>query len=533
MKLQRHFTPMGLLMLSINGMVGSAWLFAPLYAAKLAGTGAIVAWLLGGIGTLIIALTFAELSVLFPVAGGTAQIPQLSHGGFTSFTVSWIAWLSALTMAPIEVQAILQYASNYFSSLIEMRHATPVLSHIGLMWATALMLLFCAINIAGYKSLIRFNFLLFQFKVFVIVIVVTTFIGFYFHPINFSSLVPTTLSTNGWHDILTAVAAGGVAFAFTGFKHGVELAGESKNQAVAIPLAILGSVVTCLLLYLLLQVAFIGVLHPSMLAKGWTNLTFVGEVGPFAGIAAALGLGWLAKLLYVDALVSPAGAGLVYVTSTARVLYAMGKIGYMPRALCYLNQQNFPVVAIMVNFILGMFLFLPLPGWQAMVSFLVSGMVISYAMGPIALLCMRLELPNRERKFRLPAANIICPIAFYFCNLLSYWCGWETISKLAIAMLLGFAFFVIACLRGRVSFQSLGLKSGMWIVPYLTGLVFISYLGAFGGENVIPFGWDFLVIGLFSLVILYLAVINRATITEEKCISEMPSTDTLMTAIVK
>ena len=97
MALNRRFTPIVLLMLSINGMVGSAWLFAPLYAAKIAGSGAIIAWLIGGVLTTMIALTFAELSVLFPVAGGTAQIPQLSHGTLTSFIVSLVAWLSALT----------------------------------------------------------------------------------------------------------------------------------------------------------------------------------------------------------------------------------------------------------------------------------------------------------------------------------------------------------------------------------------------------------------------------------------------------
>src|SRR3990167_6410768 len=139
MQLNRRFTPWSLLMWSINGMVGSAWLFAPLYAAKIAGSAAIIAWLIGGIATAIIALTFAELSVMLPLAGGTAQIPQLSHGTLTSFIVSWVAWLSALTMAPIEVQAILQYASIYFTSLTYMKHGVPVLTMIGLTWATLLM----------------------------------------------------------------------------------------------------------------------------------------------------------------------------------------------------------------------------------------------------------------------------------------------------------------------------------------------------------------------------------------------------------
>src|SRR3990167_6645921 len=136
MELNRRFSPLHLLMLSINGMVGSAWLFAPLYAAKIAGTSSIIAWLIGGTATALVALTFAELSVLFPVAGGTAQIPQLSHGTFAGFIISWVAWLSALTMAPIEVQAVLQYASTYFTFLTHQVNGTPVLTHWGLVWAT-------------------------------------------------------------------------------------------------------------------------------------------------------------------------------------------------------------------------------------------------------------------------------------------------------------------------------------------------------------------------------------------------------------
>lgn len=514
MSLTRRFSPIILLMLSINGMVGSAWLFAPLYAAKIAGSGALIAWLIGGIITIVIALTFAELSVLFPVAGGTAQIPQMSHGTLTSFIVSWIAWLSSLTMAPIEVQAILQYASTYFPSLMYLHAGVPLLSGVGFLWATFLMLMFCVVNALSYKGLVRFNFLLFLFKVIVILLVIAALMHTQFYSTNFYDLHSNITSLSGWKAILAAVATGGIAFAFTGFKHGVELAGETKNLAVALPLAIIGSIVCCLILYCGLQIAFIGALKPDVLTNGWANLTFQGDIGPFAGLALALGLIWLVKLLYIDAVVSPAGAGLIFVTSTARILFAMSQIGYVPKWVSYLNKQNFPVAAIFVNFVLGMFLFLPLPGWQAMVSFLVSGMVLSYAMGPIALMCMRYQLPDEKRHFRLYGATFICPLAFYFCNLLSYWTGWETISKLAIALLIGIILFVLAMVRGRLLVTSLGLKSSIWLVPYLCGMVLISYLGSFGGRNIIPFGWDFVVIAIFSLVIFYLAIKNRATTTD-------------------
>lgn len=515
MSLNRRFTPLGLLLLSINGMVGSAWLFAPLYAAKIAGPGAIVAWIIAGFATAIVALTFAELSVLFPVAGGTAQIPKLSHGMLTSFMLGWIAWLSALTMAPIEVQAILQYASTYFPSLMHTVNGSPTLTIFGYIWATILMLSFCIINIISFKGLIRFNFILFLFKICVIILAIIAIITTHFNTHSFVDFNTLLFSKTGWQAILTAVATGGVAFAFTGFKHGVELAGETKESAIAIPLAIVGSVIICLTLYLGLQIAFIGALPSALLKEGWQHLSFAGDAGPFAGLALGLGLMWLVKLLYIDAAVSPAGAGLIYVTSTARILYAMSQIGYLPKWLSLLNKQKFPITAIATNFIIGMLLFLPFPGWQAMVSFLVSGMVISYAAGPIALLCLRLELPDEKRQFRLPAAYVMCALAFYFCNLLSYWTGWQTIYKLAIAMCFGAIFFVIAAISGRLKSKSLGIKTGMWVIPYLSGLVFISYLGAFGGKNMIPFGWDFLVIGIFSIVILCLAVANRARVIAE------------------
>jgi amino acid transporter len=498
-------------MISINGMIGSAWLFAPLYAAKIAGSGAIIAWLIGGCATALIALTFAEISVLLPFAGGTAQIPQMSHGMLTSFVLGWIAWLSSLTMAPIEVQAVLQYSSTYFHSLTSLQNGVPVLTHFGLLWAVILMFSLCIINIASFRGLVQFNFVLFNFKLVVIVLTIIMLMKTHFAPANFAGL---SFSVSGWQAILTAVATGGVAFAFTGFKHGVELAGETNQYAFAIPLAIVGSVLICLLLYLGLQIAFIGALDPALIANGWGKVNFLGDAGPFAGLAAGLGLIWLLKFLYIDAAVSPLGAGLIYVTSTARIIYAMSQIGYVPRFLSFLNKQNLPVAAIFLNFVIGMCLFLPLPGWQAMVSFLVSGMVISYAMGPIALLCLRLQLPNEKRLFRLPAANFLCPLAFYFCNLMSYWTGWETIYKLSIAIVIGFGFFAVAYLRGTIKSKTIGLKSAIWLVPYLLGLTIISYLGSFGGKNIITFGWDFLVIGIFSIIILRLAVLNRSDASE-------------------
>lgn len=515
-QLSRRISPMMLFMLSMNAIIGSSWLFAPLYAAKIAGPAALVSWVIGGIAAILIAFTFAELSTMLPIAGGTAHIPQLSHGPLASFIMSWIGWISSLLMTPIEVQAVIQYGSLFYPALMHVVHGVAMLTPLGYFSAAILMLVLCIVNIVSYRGLMRFNSILFFFKFSVILFTIFAIFHTRFNAANFAGTFTQATSISGWQAILSAVATSGIVFAFNGFKSGVELAGETQKLSIAIPLSTAGSVVACLLIYLGLQICFIGALDPSAFKNGWQHLTYSGDIGPFVGLAGALGLVLVFKLLYVNSVVSPLGAGLIYVTSTARILYAMSKMGYVPQFLSRLNKQHFPMWAILINFMLGMLCFLPLPGWQAMVNFLVSAMVLTYAMGPIALMSLRLSMPDKERPFRLPAANVICLLAFYSCNLFSYWTGWDTMSKLGIALFLGFALFSIAYVRGRVQLKKNELKSASWILPYLVGLIVISYLGAFGGLNIIPFGADFVVIGVFSIGILYLAVKNRATIASEQ-----------------
>ena len=72
---------------------------------------------------------------------------------------------------------------------------------------------------------------------------------------------------------------------------------------------------------MLLQIAFIGALDPATLATSgsWAELSFLNDFGPLAALATALGLGWLATLLYIDAIVSPGDTALIYTTITARI----------------------------------------------------------------------------------------------------------------------------------------------------------------------------------------------------------------------
>src|SRR5437764_11914175 len=146
----------------------------------------------------------------------------------------------------------------------------------------------------------------------------------------------------GWKGVFVALSSGGVIFACLGFEQAVQLGGESRNPRRNIPLAIIAAMLVAIGLYVALQIAYIAALDPSSLSKGWGAVSFSGKAqlfGPFAGLATALGLGWLAVLLYTDAIVSPGGTGLLYTGASARLSFALARNGYIPRPFARLTSR--------------------------------------------------------------------------------------------------------------------------------------------------------------------------------------------------
>src|ERR1044072_8861775 len=82
---------------------GSGWLFGAQGALATAGPAAVISWAIGGVAILMLALVYAELGGMYPVAGGTARFPHIAFGGAAGASFGWFSWLQAVTVAPIEV----------------------------------------------------------------------------------------------------------------------------------------------------------------------------------------------------------------------------------------------------------------------------------------------------------------------------------------------------------------------------------------------------------------------------------------------
>jgi amino acid transporter len=269
--------------------------------------------------------------------------------------------------------------------------------------------------------------------------------------------------------------------------------------------------------YVLLQIAFIAALDPANLSHGWTKLAFNGLVGPFAGLATAVGLGWLAVLLYIDAAISPGGTGLLYVGASSRVSYALGRNGWWPEAFSRLSYRGIPLISTLLSFAVGIIVFLPFPGWQKLVGFITAASSMSYSTACVALASLRRQDPDRDRPFRLPLASVLAPFGFVVANLVVYWSGWPTVWRLEVALAIGAVVFALYRVFGdRSRMPRLDLRPAVWLPPYLVGLLLISYFGRYEGRNSIPFWWDLGVVTVFALAIFYLAVSVRLPVEAAK-----------------
>ncbi|MFB7500820.1 APC family permease [Streptomyces sp. NPDC056161] len=503
--LRRDVGLIGLMWASVGSIIGSGWLYGAEKAVVMAGPAAIISWLIGAVAIVLLALVHAELGGMFPVAGGTARYPHYAFGGLAGMSFGWFSWLQAATVAPIEVEAMIGYAGHWQWAK-GFQHADGTLTTSGFTVAVVLMAVFVLVNFLGVRILAHTNSAATWWKIAVPLATIFIIAVGNFHPHNFTAHGFAPFGAKG---VLGAISSSGIIFALLGFEQAIQLAGESRDPKRDLPRATLGSVAIGAVIYVLLQVVFIGALPLGSFAHGWAKLDFPGISGPWAGLATVVGLGWLSVVLYLDAVISPGGTGLIYTTATSRVSYGLSKNGYAPKVFEKTDARGVPWFGLIISFVTGVVCFLPFPSWQQLVSFITSASVLMYAGAPLAYGVFSERLPHHERPYRLPGGKVISPLSFVVANLIIYWSGWDTLWRLGVAIVLGYAllggYAWYARSKDLPDAPRLDWRAAQWLPPYLAGLGLISWQGGFGGQGHIGLWWDILVIAAFSLAIYYWA----------------------------
>ncbi|MCL6600738.1 MAG: APC family permease [Alicyclobacillus macrosporangiidus] len=484
---KRELSFRDLLMVSITGVIGSGWLFGSYNAAKIAGAGSIVAWLLGAAAILISTLPNAELVGMFPRAGGAMRYPLYSHGSFAAFIVAWASWIPGAAGAATESAAVIQYASSYLPGL----YSGDRMSGIGIALAALLVILFSYVNLLGIRWFARINTPLTMIKLIVPSATIVVLLVTSFHPENFGSVAAGGFFPSGIRGVFVALATSGIIYSYLGSTGPVQLAAEARNPKRHIPMAILAVVGLSMIVYVLLQVVFIGALPEGMLRNGWGSLHFN---APFVELLASINLVWCSYILYADAVLSPSGTALTATATVARILYAMGLQGWAPKLVAAVDKQRgVPVAAILINTVVGLVFLLPFPSWQALIGVVVICALFTNLVFPATVSVLRRTVPNQERPFKVPWLRVTAPLSSAVSCLIMYWIGWPAIGQVMLFFALGIGLYFVGMAKRKLPWQH--VKAGVWLVVAMAFLPLVSYLGTFGGQGVIRAPWDSIIVG--------------------------------------
>ncbi len=504
--IRRDVGPMALMYTGLGSIIGSGWLFGAWNAAKLAGPGAVWAWVLGAAIILSIALTYAELGSMFPESGGMVRYGHYSHGSLVGFIAGWSNWIAIVSVIPVEAEASVQYMSGWKWTWAEnLYHAVPgahgELSHAGLAIAAVLVVIYFLLNFWSVKLFARSNSLITIIKLVIPAATGVALIASGFHAGNFSVGVNGGTHTNDFAAILTAVATAGIVFSFNGFQSPVNLAGEARNPGRSIPFAIIGAIAIATVVYVLLQVAYLGSVPPAMLVKaGWHGIDFS---SPFAELAVIVNLNWLAILLYADAFVSPSGTGMTYTASTARMIYGMERNGTLPKILGKVHPKwGVPRPAMWLNLAVSFLFLFFFRGWDSLAAVISVATIISYLTGPVSVMTLRRTAPELHRPFRLAGLPTIAGIAFIMSAELLYWAKWPLTGKIILLIVVALPIYIYYQYKSGWHDFGRQMKGAWWLVFYLITLAIVSRIGSakFGGLDYIHYGWDLLVVAVIGLV---------------------------------
>jgi amino acid transporter len=516
--LKREMGLIGATWASETSIIGSGWLFAPLTAALLIGGGAVLDWVIAGVIVIILALCHAELGAMYPVSGGTARFPHFAFGSVAGIAFGFFSYVQAVTIAPIECFAFIQYASYYWPSIFDAK--TGNVTGVGFVLTIVLMAVFTAVNFLAMRLFSRVNSTITWWKVAIPVLAIIVLL-FKFHPGNFTA-GGAGFMPGGIHGLFAALPLAGIIFAYSGFEQADQLAGEIKDPGRNLPRAIIIAVLIGTLIYTMLQVAFIGALSPGQITHGLQHITNPLIIaGPFAGVASLAGLAWLATLLRIDAFISPSGTGLIYVTGTSRVSYGLARNRYYPQIFSRTTANGVPWVGLIFAFFVGLLFLLPFPSWHSLVGLITAASVLMYAGAPLSLGAFRRQVPDANRPYRMPAAAVLAPVAFIIADLLIYFSGFEVIWKLGIVLVIGYVLIGIGMAFDQ-NRPPLDWKSAVWLPVWLIGMGIISWQGQYSGgavaaplnTNHIPFWWDMVIVAAFSLVIYYWAMATKLSTAE-------------------
>ncbi len=459
--------------IGVGCIIGSGWLFAAYYASKVAGAASIFSWIIGAGMALFLALLLGEIASKKPVRGLFGRLLSISHNPDMGFVIAISNWVGLLLTIPSEAQATIQYLSSVNPIVEKYTFVGNQLTFVGISCVFVLLIIYGLINYWGVNLLSKVTNLMSVIKIGVPVITGIIFLCSSFHASNFTayhqSFVPY-----GWGSVFSAVVTCGIFYSFYGFGAIATFCAEIKNPKRNLPLALVSCVAICLIIYLLLQIAFIGALPSELLKHGWHHLDFT---SPLAQLLIMLNINVWAICLYVDAAISPSGTATVYVGSAGRIFTAMSQDRQVPRFFDALHPKyNLSRRSLVLGLLLCALIVLFFRSWQQIMIVVAVFQLLTCVAIPIAFVKLReKETERRKDIFYLPFGKVLSLIIYILISYLIIQAGFKAVLFSLIVHVIFFSIYACNYHRELKKVKD-AFKSSWSIFLYMVITTIASYL---------------------------------------------------------
>jgi APA family basic amino acid/polyamine antiporter len=480
-RLKRALGPVNLTALGIGAIIGAGiFVLTGKAAAQHAGPAIVLSFVLAGLACAFAGLCYAEFAAMIPIAGSAYTYGYATLGEFVAWIIGWdlileylfaastvaVGWSGyvvsflydlgihlppSLTGAygtqlieiPTALAATLKMRSGWATidaSLLEqikavgadaasLTHATAVCN----LPAAFIVLMVTALLVIGIKESARFNNLIVAVKLLVILAFIAV-AAVYVNPENWHPFIPEAEGDGkfGWWGVVRA--AGVIFFAYIGFDSVSTAAQESKKPQRDMPIAILGSLAICTILYIAVSLVLTGVVSYKQLNVPAPIAVAVDALGP--GISS-----WMGPVIKIGAIAGLSSVILVMLLGQPRIFYAMSKDGLLPPVFSRVHPKfQTPWLAQMLTGGVAMVMAAVLP--IDILGELVSiGTLLAFAIVCGGVLVLRITAPELPRPFRTPAAWLVCPLGIGFCLFLMIGLPADTWLRLLIWMALGIVIY--------------------------------------------------------------------------------------------
>jgi basic amino acid/polyamine antiporter, APA family len=440
----------GALFSAAYGNVGSSIYYALGVTAAFALGLTPVAFVIAGLIFMATAATYAEATVMYPEAGGSASFARHAFNELISFFAAWGQMLNYIITVAISAFFVPHYLAVFWSPLGD--HPGDVLGGV------AVIAFLAALNVKGTQESTRLNLILAIADLCTQIVLVAIGLVLVFNPDILVNNVHLGVAPS-WGDFLLGIAVGMIAY--TGIETISNMSEEAKDAPRTVPRGVGLTVLAVLGLYALLPLIALSAMPVHHVAGGGfsTDLGTTFADDPVLGIVENLGLSagltdmlrYYVGLLAAVILLIATNAGLIGVS---RLTFSMGHYRQLPERLRQIHPRfRTPYVAILV--FSGIAMITLIPGETELLATLYSfGAMLSFTIAHISVIKLRQRYPAAEREWKPPgsvhAFGFDLPLTAVFGGLGTF-AAWIVVMVLnprtlvigAIWMVLGTAIYLL------------------------------------------------------------------------------------------